>query len=108
MNWSGRDDEVSRWQGNLLAAGYRRPDAAEISAVRFLALPVWRHTAHDASGRFTRTIGCLPGLRYRVGASADLQRWDTVATGTSASESVPFDDTAPPGSARRFDRVVKA
>ena len=74
---------------------------------RLKPIPIWRSSAFDATGRFTGTIGCLPGWNYRVEDSADLKQWDTVATGTSAGESVPFADTAPPGTARRFYRVVK-
>jgi hypothetical protein len=93
--------------GTVIQIDYRWDGSGGFDFVRFIPAPVWRSSSFDAKGRFTGMIGCLAGWNYRVEASADLKQWETVAAGTSASESVPFSDSAPPGtarSARRFNQ----
>ncbi len=92
----------------VISGGVDQVDGIPYSGIaRLKPAPVWRRSTFVATGRFTGTIGCLAGWNHHVEASADFKQWDTVATGTSTGESVPFADTAPPGPARRFYRVVK-
>jgi len=94
--------QAGYWLGRTLVNGHPR-----YGLTRLEPRAVWRSSSIDTTGRFTGTIGCLPGWKYRVEASADLKKWDTVATGTSTSESVPFSDATAAQTGRRFYRAVK-